>query len=181
MTDPLSPARLQAIREHRDDLKRAVDRGNFLLEDTVADLSDLLSAYEAAQREIGDLKAFLEARGFRRCDIPACNCHSYHGGHSAARLDDIRHALDDADVSTNGRTILQAVKDLLAERDALQRQLAEKGDEIDAMLADAWWLGRRSASALPPSTATGSQLREQCDTDVARAGRGALRPLSPED
>jgi hypothetical protein len=35
---------------------------------------------EAADRieELGDLKWVLESHGWRRCDIPACNCGSWH-------------------------------------------------------------------------------------------------------
>lgn len=53
-------------------------------------------------------EAALERHGYRRCDTPACNCHSYHGGHLAARLDEIHQALDDAGIPSGG-TVLSRV------------------------------------------------------------------------
>ena len=32
---------------------------------------------------------FLLRHGYRRCDIPACNCGSWHGGHANQRLSEI--------------------------------------------------------------------------------------------
>lgn len=32
------------------------------------------------------LKDFLASRGYSRCNIPACNCGSFHGGHADERL-----------------------------------------------------------------------------------------------
>jgi len=30
--------------------------------------------------ELRDAKQFIESKGYRRCDIPSCNCGSWHGG-----------------------------------------------------------------------------------------------------
>lgn len=57
---------------------------------------------------------FLERRGYRRCDMPACNCNSWHQGHAEARLAEIRDALEEGHVDLNGKTTLQAVRDLQA-------------------------------------------------------------------
>ena len=56
---------------------------------------------------------FIRRQGYKRCDIAACNCGSWHGGRSFERLGEIRDALEEAGVSVNGRTILDAVKSLL--------------------------------------------------------------------
>jgi hypothetical protein len=69
-----------------------------------------------------ELLAFIEREGYRRCDIPACNCESFHGGHAMARLTEIADALDEAGIDRNGRTILSAVQALVAARPALGPQ-----------------------------------------------------------
>lgn len=53
----------------------------------------------------------LENSGFRRCDSPACNCDSWHQvGGFKARFDEIKEVVEGAGYSTNGRTLLDAVK-----------------------------------------------------------------------
>ncbi len=37
--------------------------------------------------EIGELRGFLARKGYRPCDIPTCNCGSWHGGADRANLD----------------------------------------------------------------------------------------------
>jgi len=53
---------------------------------------------------------FMESRGYRFCDIPACNCNSWHQGHCEARLRDIRDLLQDYDVPTNGIILLDVIE-----------------------------------------------------------------------
>jgi hypothetical protein len=33
---------------------------------------------------------FINAEGYRRCDVPACNCPYWHGGHWQARYDELK-------------------------------------------------------------------------------------------
>ena len=63
----------------------------------------------------------LHRNGFVRCDIPACNCDSWHhvGGY-AARFREIDEVIGDH----NGKTLLDAVKQVVAERDAARAELA---------------------------------------------------------
>jgi len=91
-------------------------------------ISDAL--YSASRRicELEEVEAerdrrawFMESRGYRRCDIPVCNCNSWHGGHAQERLQEISDALPFA----NGPTTLQSVVALVAERDRL-REAIEK-------------------------------------------------------
>jgi hypothetical protein len=59
----------------------------------------------------------LSASGFRRCDIPACNCGSWHQvGGFKARFDEIKEVVEAAGFSTNGRTLLDAVKEMAGVR-----------------------------------------------------------------
>jgi hypothetical protein len=62
----------------------------------------------------------LEKSGFRRCDIAACNCNGWHQvGGFKKRFDEIKEVVEDAGFSTNGRTLLVAVQDVIA---TLRRQ-----------------------------------------------------------
>lgn len=63
----------------------------------------------------------LNAHGFRRCDIAACNCNSWHHVDGlAARFREIREAVEEAGYSTNGRTLLDAVKQIIGEASGLR-------------------------------------------------------------
>lgn len=68
----------------------------------------------AVEAEPREALTFLERRGYRRCDIMACNCNSWHGGHAEQRLGEIEDALTDAGIEMNGKTILQGVLDALS-------------------------------------------------------------------
>lgn len=68
--------------------------------------------------EVHRLRRFLELKGYRRCDIPACNCGSFHGGHANERLREIDEALG---LRTQGKTILQAVQELVEEHERVLR------------------------------------------------------------
>lgn len=71
-----------------------------------------------------DLRAFIESRGYRRCDTAACNCGSFHGGHAEARLSEIRDDLE-AVIDLNGLTIRGGVRALLTESQRLREQVVE--------------------------------------------------------
>lgn len=59
-----------------------------------------------------ELLDFIESRGYRRCDILACNCNSFHRGHAETRLRELSELLGNR---VQGRTLLEAVGDLLNE------------------------------------------------------------------
>jgi hypothetical protein len=123
--------RLQArIDKHRD------PRGNICLGtynhwDSALDL-EAIGSLDAAQAEIARLEEaerVLEHNGFRRCDIAACNCNSWHfvGGFKA-RFDEIKQVVEDAGYSTNGRTLLDAVKHMA--KDATPLPVAEDAASV---------------------------------------------------
>ena len=63
------------------------------------------------ERRLSSAEWVLENSGFRRCDIPACNCNSWHQvGGFKSRFDEIKEVVEEAGYSTNGRTLLNAVK-----------------------------------------------------------------------
>ena len=57
---------------------------------------------------ITDLEDFLLRHGYRRCDIPACNCNSWHGGHANERLKEIGDYLQSVGMWRG--TILESIK-----------------------------------------------------------------------
>jgi len=69
----------------------------------------------ALQAENAELRAFITHQGFQRCDVPTCNCGSYHGGHAFARFHEIGEALVEAGARSNGSTVLTDVKRVLTE------------------------------------------------------------------
>jgi hypothetical protein len=82
------------------------------------------------QQRLDKAEWVLKNSGFRHCDIPACNCGSWHqvGGYRA-RFDEINEAVEEAGFSTNGRTLLDAVKDMAEKYNDAQnliRQLMEQ-------------------------------------------------------
>jgi hypothetical protein len=69
--------------------------------------------YETARR-LGQAEWVLTNAGFLRCDIPACNCGSWHQvGGFKLRFDEIKEAVEEAGYSTNGRTLLDTVKAII--------------------------------------------------------------------
>lgn len=46
-------------------------------------------SYKDLDNENFKLIQFLLSRGYVRCDIPACNCNSWHGGNADRRLTEI--------------------------------------------------------------------------------------------
>lgn len=100
----------------------------------------LIAAVRTLRKERDEAHEFLERHGYRRCDIPACNCPFWHGGHAADRLREISDTLADAGIP-GGTTIHggvltlreraeQAEASLVAlreERDTLKQQLEAQG------------------------------------------------------
>lgn len=76
--------------------------------------------------ERDEASAFLERRGYRRCDIAACNCNSWHGGHAEQRLGEIEDALSEAGVEMNGKTIRMGVSEVLLQRDEALAAVADR-------------------------------------------------------
>jgi cell division protein FtsB len=86
---------------------------------------------DAQHSEIEQLKAERDAltdvvhrSGFRRCDIAACNCGSWHQVEGwPQRYREIQEATNDD--YANGETLLQRVERICAERDALRDALRQ--------------------------------------------------------
>lgn len=106
-----------------------------------------------SEHERDDLLRFIEREGYRCCDIPACNCNSFHGGNAYNRLREIGEDLESAGVSLNGRTIRSALSVLIEAHANLHRRsatvMAERDDSA-ATDAEEWLLEalRKSRSAI---------------------------------
>jgi hypothetical protein len=83
--------------------------------------------YEISQR-LEKAEWVLQHSGFRRCDIPACNCGSWHhvGGY-AERFREIREAVEEAGYSTNGKILLDVINEILATATSIPRP-ASRGE-----------------------------------------------------
>ncbi|HMM73766.1 MAG TPA: hypothetical protein PKC22_16350, partial [Rhodocyclaceae bacterium] len=90
---------------------------------------------ERLRSERAELRDVLLRNGFVPCDIPACNCGSWHHRYGLPeRMQEIKDALAEAGhelSNANGNLPINALKALVAERDDLRRQL----DECSQMLA----------------------------------------------
>ena len=65
------------------------------------------------QKEIENLTEVLQRNGFRRCDIPACNCGSWHHvGGLAARWREIDEATQD--YWRNGEILLERIRRIVS-------------------------------------------------------------------
>ena len=77
-----------------------------------------------------DLQCLLIRNGFVRCDIPACNCGSWHARHGLPeRLADIQAVVNDAGYpldDVNGHQLLLAIHDLVHELNTLRLLAAMK-------------------------------------------------------
>lgn len=72
---------------------------------------------EELQQRLDEMDSFLTRRGYRRCDIPACNCGLWHGGHAEDRLHEIYEALG----GCNGTTPVPEIERLLADSERAER------------------------------------------------------------
>ena len=88
----------------------------------------LLDRLDAAERENKSTRGALLRHGFVECDIPACNCGSWHHRYGLPeRFREIKDALADAGhemSNENGNSALGALKALIAQRDAAEAENA---------------------------------------------------------
>jgi len=73
----------------------------------------LLDELESRQR-------FMASRGYQPCDIPACNCNSWHGGLAEERLREWGELLGSR---TQGETLLSATSKILEELEAAREAM----------------------------------------------------------
>lgn len=69
--------------------------------------------FASEQDELDARRDFMTRRGYRFCDMPACNCNSWHGGHADRRLEEIHDLLRNYGVDTNGIVLKDAIETVL--------------------------------------------------------------------
>lgn len=90
-----------------------------------------LRQIEALTEERDEALDFIRRSGHRRCDSPACNCNSWHGGHAMQRLAEISDELP----WTNGPTILERCKSVIMELSAAREDRDRFQSELAALRA----------------------------------------------
>lgn len=133
-----------------DQLRRAVPPPRFAqgapIEVTTTD--KLIAERDALRAENAELADVLRRSGFRRCDVPACNCGSWHHRFGLPeRMAEIADALADAGhplSNSNGNRSLNALSELVAERNALRAEVERLQTTISRVAAIAHcggWVG----------------------------------------
>lgn len=101
----------------------------------------------AARARVAELEDALLRKGFVQCDIPACNCGSWHHRYGLPeRWEEIKECLADAGhplCNENGHVALHALQTLVSQRNALH----ERAERAEADLAAVRALLKRQ----PPS------------------------------
>jgi hypothetical protein len=85
---------------------------------------DAADEIEALFAESSNMQDALRRNGFVQCDIPACNCGSWHARYGLPeRMKEIMRDLEEAGhplCNENGNLVSGALRSLVAERDTLR-------------------------------------------------------------
>ena len=95
--------------EWLDRLRDGVENSNHAAEQAVTAAMKAVSTIDELERR----RWFMDSRGYRPCNIPACNCPYWHGGHAERRLEEIDDLLRYSDKRTNGVTLIDDIRSLL--------------------------------------------------------------------
>ena len=126
------------MNDHIDRIRKGLYSGSLIAHCSPSDIAALLDRLDAAERENKSTRGALLRHGFVECDIPACNCGSWHHRYGLPeRLREIKDALADAGhemSNENGNSALGALKALIAQRDAAEAEnerLREDAERLD--------------------------------------------------
>lgn len=73
------------------------------------------SEFGCLEDELRARRYFMMNRGYRFCDIMACNCVSWHQGHAENRLNEISDLLMNFDAKKSGTTLRENIQAVLEE------------------------------------------------------------------
>ena len=108
------------------------DGKRIFIDSTIA--RTLAAQVKLLKADLDALQDVLSRNGFVRCDIPACNCGSWHARYGLPeRMEELKDALSDAGhplCNDNGNIILNALRELIAERDTIEAEMVERCKEL---------------------------------------------------
>lgn len=114
---------LASAVERAEEWKRAAENQNRQWAAKCEEATEFRAAKEKAER-------CLQSHGYVRCDAPACNCGSWHPrGGLYERMRELESALGEAGhplSNENGNLVLNALRELIADRDRLAGEVARK-------------------------------------------------------
>lgn len=106
-----------------------------MMADELTALRAEVARLRADRERLADTEAFLEREGYRFCDIAACHCGLWHGGHAADRLREISETLAGAGVP-GGTTIHGSVLILRERAKQAEAENARLGRRINGLRDD---------------------------------------------
>ena len=68
--------------------------------------------FPSEKEELYARRDFMPRRGYRMCNIPACNCNSWHGGKAGDRLSEMYDLLRERNVRIRG-TLIETLEQFL--------------------------------------------------------------------
>ena len=100
-------------------------------------IMNLSKKFEARSADVSNLQHILRSHGFRECDIMACNCGSWHQtGGFYRRFMEIQEVVEGAGYSTNGKTLLRVVTEIVTKLDMLETFLGKRGTKVMGVMLD---------------------------------------------
>jgi hypothetical protein len=110
------------LRAYRGEQHNTTECFNGLRDEAASLIDNLIVERDALRAELAALRDVLLRSGFRECDIPACNCGSWHHvGGFAERFREIDEATRDE--YRNGEKLLDRIKRMAALVTALRANL----------------------------------------------------------
>jgi hypothetical protein len=145
-----------------------------LAEGAVDAVREAREDYDEASKEAAELQDerdkavdFIARMGYRRCDAPACNCGSWHGGHALTRLHEIRAEVWGTDVELNGVTLLGGVKALIASR----ARALDLAATLRTIMAARDHLAEGGAPLFPDTQSFDDWAADQAQAALVKAGQ----------
>lgn len=123
-----------------------------------AELAALRSGFDEAVAGARKRADFMDRRGYRRCDIPACNCGSWHGGNAEDRL---REICDELGQDMNGKIATEAIAALWQRAEDAVKVIAAERSEI--------WINFHT----PTAQAAADELLKRIESAILKANTGS--------